>query len=64
MKYKIIKITIIIYLLFSNSVFATNLEDAIDLTLSNSKKYKIEKLQLKSAKNNQKTSISEFLPDI
>ena len=62
--YKIIKITIIIYLLFSNSVFAANLEDAIDLTLSNSKKYKIEKLQLKSAKNNQKTAISEFLPDI
>tara|TARA_Y100000389_G_C17459008_1_gene520268 strand:+ start:1461 stop:2744 length:1284 start_codon:yes stop_codon:yes gene_type:complete len=61
---KTTQIIIIICLLFLNNAFAINLHQAIDLTLSNSKKYKIEKLQLKSAKNNQKTAISEFLPDI
>ncbi len=61
---KYLKITSIILLFFSSNALAITLDEAIDLGLENSKEYKIEKYYLKSAQNNKKTGMSEFLPEV
>ena len=61
---KYLKIIFLLFLFFSNNALAISLDEAIDLGLKNSKEYKIEKYYLESAKNNQKSAMSEFLPEL
>lgn len=57
-------ISIIFITLLSNKAIAITLDEAIDLGLTNSKEYKIEKYYLKSAENNKRAGMSEFLPEV
>ena len=61
---KYLTIISIILLFFSSNALAITLDEAIDLGLENSKEYKIEQYYLDSAKNNKKSGMSEFLPEI
>ena len=55
--------TITIFLL-PNALCANNLAGAIENGLKNSREYIIETHRLNSAKNNQRSGVSEFLPNV
>jgi outer membrane protein TolC len=60
----ILVITIFNFVASLNNAMAFDLFDAVKQGLENSKQFKIESLKLKAALNNQKSYMSEFLPNI